>query len=75
MGLTMCQWIYSCTYRTKLKAQLGMQENNCGDCCTHFWCEPCALVQEYRELQRLGYDLALGNALFIYIINHIYITN
>ncbi|XP_021760002.1 cell number regulator 9-like [Chenopodium quinoa] len=58
--LTGCQWIYSCTYRSKLKAQLGMPENSCGDCCTHFWCEACALCQEYRELQHRGYDLALG---------------
>ena len=21
------------------------------DCCTHYWCAPCALCQEYRELR------------------------
>ncbi|KAL2896451.1 Protein PLANT CADMIUM RESISTANCE 2 [Bienertia sinuspersici] len=55
-----CQWIYSCTYRSKMKAQYGMPESTCGDCCTHFWCETCALCQEYRELQHRGFDLALG---------------
>uniref|UniRef100_A0A803LAT4 Uncharacterized protein n=1 Tax=Chenopodium quinoa TaxID=63459 RepID=A0A803LAT4_CHEQI len=60
LAFTGCQWIYSCAYRSKLKAQLGMPENSCGDCCTHFWCEACALCQEYRELQHRGYDLALG---------------
>lgn len=55
-----CQWIYSCTYRSKLKAQYGMPESCFGDCCTHFWCESCALCQEYRELQHRGYDLTLG---------------
>ncbi|KAK9742486.1 hypothetical protein RND81_03G176500 [Saponaria officinalis] len=60
MGFTACQWVYSCTYRAKLKAQYGMQESCLNDCCTHFWCEPCALCQEYRELQHRGYDPALG---------------
>ncbi|XP_074287362.1 cell number regulator 9-like [Silene latifolia] len=60
MAFTGCQWVYSCTYRSKLKAQYGMEDNTCGDCCTHFWCEPCALCQEYRELQHRGYDVALG---------------
>lgn len=60
MVIAGCQWIYSCTYRSKMKAQYGIPENSCGDCCTHFWCEPCALCQEYRELQHRGYDVALG---------------
>ncbi|KAK9683229.1 hypothetical protein RND81_10G125200, partial [Saponaria officinalis] len=55
-----CQWIYSCTYRSKLKALYGMPENCCGDCCAHLFCGPCALCQEYRELESRGYDLALG---------------
>ncbi|CAO2817213.1 unnamed protein product [Amaranthus hypochondriacus] len=57
---TSCHWIYSCTYRSKMKAQYGMPEDSCADCCTHFWCESCALCQEYRELQQRGYDPALG---------------
>ncbi|XP_010666623.2 protein PLANT CADMIUM RESISTANCE 2-like [Beta vulgaris subsp. vulgaris] len=59
-GLTGCQCVYSCAYRSKMKAQFNMPENNCEDCCIHFWCEFCALCQEYRELQHRGYDLALG---------------
>ncbi|XP_021760005.1 protein PLANT CADMIUM RESISTANCE 2-like isoform X2 [Chenopodium quinoa] len=60
LGLTGFQSIYSCAYRSKMKAQMGMPEDCFGDCCIHFWCEYCALCQEYRELQRLGYDLPLG---------------
>ncbi|XP_021719289.1 protein PLANT CADMIUM RESISTANCE 2-like [Chenopodium quinoa] len=58
--LTGCQSIYSCTYRSKLKAQLGMPDNCCADLCSHCCCEYCALCQEYRELQHRGYNLALG---------------
>ncbi|GAB4838953.1 Protein CADMIUM RESISTANCE 2 [Ancistrocladus abbreviatus] len=60
LGLTGCQWIYSCTYRSKLKQQYGIPTNTCKDCCTHYWCEPCALCQEYRELQHRGFDPSLG---------------
>uniref|UniRef100_A0A803LKN4 Uncharacterized protein n=2 Tax=Chenopodium quinoa TaxID=63459 RepID=A0A803LKN4_CHEQI len=55
-----CQWIYSCSYRSKMKKQYGIPENCCADCCTHFWCESCALCQEYRELEHCGYDVSLG---------------
>uniref|UniRef100_A0A803LVG6 Uncharacterized protein n=1 Tax=Chenopodium quinoa TaxID=63459 RepID=A0A803LVG6_CHEQI len=58
--LTGCHSIYSCTYRSKLKAQLGIRENYCADFCSHCFCEYCALCQEYRELQHRGYRLALG---------------
>ncbi|KAK9683227.1 hypothetical protein RND81_10G125000 [Saponaria officinalis] len=55
-----CQFIYSCTYRSKLKLQSGMPESCLEDCCTHFWCECCALCQIYRELQHRGFDVPLG---------------
>uniref|UniRef100_A0A7C9DYA4 Uncharacterized protein n=1 Tax=Opuntia streptacantha TaxID=393608 RepID=A0A7C9DYA4_OPUST len=60
LGFTGCQWIYSCTYRSKLKVQYGIEDDCCEDCCTHFWCECCALCQEYRELQHRGCNVALG---------------
>ena len=55
-----------------MKAQYGIPENSCGDCCTHFWCETCALCQEYRELQYRGYDVALGNyhLLILTLLHH-----
>ncbi|KAL8171112.1 hypothetical protein V2J09_022916 [Rumex salicifolius] len=55
-----CQWIYSCTYRAKIKQDLGMPPSCCEECCLHFWCEPCSLCQEYRQIQSQGYDLSLG---------------
>ncbi|GAB4839233.1 hypothetical protein Ancab_028761 [Ancistrocladus abbreviatus] len=60
LSLTGCQWIYSCTYRTKMKKLYGIPPNTCGDCCIHFWCEYCALCQEYRELQRRGFEPSYG---------------
>ncbi|GAB2269556.1 Protein CADMIUM RESISTANCE 2 [Dionaea muscipula] len=60
LGLTGCQWIYSCTYRSKMRLQFGLPAGTCNDCCTHFWCEPCALCQEHRELQHRGFEPSLG---------------
>ncbi|CAN6297163.1 unnamed protein product [Urochloa humidicola] len=57
---TGCQWIYSCTYRSKMRAQFGLPENPCCDCCVHFCCEPCALCQHYKELKARGFDPDLG---------------
>ena len=46
--------------RSKLKMQYAMEPSTCSDCCVHYWCETCALCQEYRELQNRGYDMSLG---------------
>lgn len=54
------QSIYSCFYRSKLRAQYGVQESPCHDCCVHFFCEWCALCQEYRELNNRGFQMSLG---------------
>ncbi|RLN16677.1 cell number regulator 10-like [Panicum miliaceum] len=58
--LTGCQWIYSRTYRAKMRAQFGLPENPCCDCCVHFCCESCALCQQYKELKARGFDPDLG---------------
>ncbi|RLM64925.1 hypothetical protein C2845_PM16G09540 [Panicum miliaceum] len=54
--------LYSCSYRSKLRARYGLEEGpcRCPDCCVHFWCEPCALCQEYRELKARGFDMSQG---------------
>ncbi|KAI3516649.1 hypothetical protein L1887_15572 [Cichorium endivia] len=61
--LTCCGCLYSCTYRTKLRRQQGLPEVPTNDCCVHFCCGPCALCQEYRELQCRGYDMSIGDHL------------
>ncbi|CAM0877643.1 unnamed protein product [Alopecurus aequalis] len=54
------QWIYSCTYRTKLRAQFSLPEDPCSDCLVHYFCHRCALRQEYRELKARGFDPDIG---------------
>ncbi|KAJ8540497.1 hypothetical protein K7X08_032484 [Anisodus acutangulus] len=52
--------IYTCTYRTKLRAYFSLPEDPCGDCLVHFCCLPCAVCQEYRELKNRGFDPSQG---------------
>ncbi|KAK4752552.1 hypothetical protein SAY87_021350 [Trapa incisa] len=52
--------IYSCTYRTKLRAKYGLVEVPAPDWAIHFLCEPCALCQAYRELNHRGLDPSIG---------------
>ncbi|ONK54780.1 uncharacterized protein A4U43_UnF11550 [Asparagus officinalis] len=58
--LTGCQCIYSCFYRSKMRAQYSLHESPCNDCLVHCCCEACALCQEYRELKRRGFDMNIG---------------
>ncbi|XP_061990532.1 protein PLANT CADMIUM RESISTANCE 2-like [Rosa rugosa] len=58
--VTGCSCIYSCFYRSKLRQQYTLEESPCGDCLVHCFCEPCALCQEYRELQSRGFNMAIG---------------
>ncbi|XP_006651982.1 cell number regulator 10-like [Oryza brachyantha] len=56
----LCQCAYSCSYRGKMRAEFGLLDEPCDDCCVHLFCEPCALCQEYRELKHHGFEPALG---------------
>ena len=58
--LNCCAYMYSCTYRTKLRALYSLPEEPCKDCCVHYFCVCCALCQEYRELKNRGLDPAIG---------------
>ncbi|KAI4313746.1 hypothetical protein L6164_026701 [Bauhinia variegata] len=46
-----CPNFYSFPYRTKLRRQYSLQASPCEDCMVHCFCEPCALCQEYLEIQ------------------------
>ncbi|XP_010045639.2 protein PLANT CADMIUM RESISTANCE 6 [Eucalyptus grandis] len=52
--------IYSCTFRSKLRSKFGLVESPAPDWIVHFLFEPCALCQEYRELNRRGWNPAIG---------------
>ncbi|KAK8490868.1 hypothetical protein V6N11_055152 [Hibiscus sabdariffa] len=58
--ITGCPGLYSCLFRSRLRKQYNLEGNICGDCLRHFWCEPCALTQEYRELKNRGFDMYIG---------------
>ncbi|PON86477.1 PLAC8 motif-containing protein [Trema orientale] len=58
--LNCCAFMYSCTYRTKLRGLYSLPEEPCKDCCVHYFCVCCALCQEYRELKNRGLDPAIG---------------
>ncbi|KAK8945829.1 Cell number regulator 10 [Platanthera guangdongensis] len=62
-AVTGCQCLYSCAYRSKLRAIYGLQESPCNDFLVHCCCESCALCQAHRELQGRGFDMALGLSL------------
>ncbi|XP_042485667.1 cell number regulator 10-like [Macadamia integrifolia] len=55
-----CQFWYSCCYRSKMRGLYNLEEGPCGDCLVHFCCEPCAICQEYRELESRGFDVCIG---------------
>jgi Cys-rich protein (TIGR01571 family) len=40
--------------RQKLREKYKLKESPCGDCPTTFFCGPCALCQEARELKSRG---------------------
>ncbi|GMY22194.1 protein PLANT CADMIUM RESISTANCE 7-like [Fagus crenata] len=53
-------FLYTCTYRTKLRGLYKLPAEPCGDCCVHSFCTACALCQEYRELKNRGLDPSIG---------------
>eukprot|EP00261_Vitis_vinifera_P011357 XP_002282112.2 PREDICTED: cell number regulator 1 [Vitis vinifera] len=52
--------LYSCAYRSRLRAEYDLEESPCADCLVHFCCEGCSLCQEYRELKNRGLDMGIG---------------
>ncbi|KAL6199103.1 hypothetical protein ACLB2K_028890 [Fragaria x ananassa] len=52
--------LVSCAYRTKIRNMYGLVEAPASDWLTHLFCEPCALCQEHKELQRRGLDPSRG---------------
>ncbi|KAI6675751.1 hypothetical protein NL676_003657 [Syzygium grande] len=61
-NIFICSFCYTCTCRTKLRGLYSIPGNQCGDCCVHLWCEPCALCQEYRELKNRGFNPSIVGA-------------
>ncbi|KAL3716253.1 hypothetical protein ACJRO7_007936 [Eucalyptus globulus] len=55
-----CSFWYTCTYQTKLRGLYLIAGDQCGDCCVHLWCEPCAFCQEHRELKYHGFNPSIA---------------
>ncbi|GLU20007.1 hypothetical protein SLE2022_362250 [Rubroshorea leprosula] len=60
LALTGLPCLYSCFYRSRMRAQYDLEEAPFADCLVHFCCEPCALCQEYRKLRNRGFDMGIG---------------
>ncbi|KAK1553742.1 hypothetical protein Q3G72_002902 [Acer saccharum] len=58
--LSGCAFLYSCAYRFKMRKQYHLEESPCRDSLVHFFCEGCALCQEYRELLSRGINMSQG---------------
>ncbi|KAK4595191.1 hypothetical protein RGQ29_013572 [Quercus rubra] len=55
LGIGACA-LYTCTYRSKLRAHYSLPPKPGPDICVHCCCLYCALCQEYRELKNRGLD-------------------
>uniref|UniRef100_A0A453RB44 Uncharacterized protein n=1 Tax=Aegilops tauschii subsp. strangulata TaxID=200361 RepID=A0A453RB44_AEGTS len=60
-----CNWLYSCTKRSAMRSQYNLKASPCMDCCVHFFCESCALCQEYKELENRGFNMAKGRCVLL----------
>ncbi|XP_071680012.1 cell number regulator 11-like [Lolium perenne] len=60
LGSIGCNWLYSCTKRSSLRAQYNFPGSPFMDCCVHMFCESCALCQEYKELENRGFNMSKG---------------
>ncbi|KZV25237.1 cell number regulator 2-like [Dorcoceras hygrometricum] len=67
-----CIWAYTCFNRTIIRTRFNIKGNPCNDCLVHGFCLPCALCQEYRELDHRGFDPSLGKVLSINRITFVY---
>lgn len=47
-------WCLGCSERAQVRAKYNIIGGQCDDCCAHFFCTPCALAQEYREMNQRG---------------------
>jgi len=55
LGLITCftglGWILQIPLRNDVRERYRIRGSGGGDCCTIFWCNPCALTQESREIE------------------------
>ena len=54
-------WILGSNYRQKLRQKYNLVEAPYEDWAVHLFCPCCALCQEFRELDKRGFDPSQGN--------------
>jgi len=60
MYFTGCGCLLSAYYRIKMSHLYRLPDDPLINILVHLICEPCALCQEYRELQARGFNMKLG---------------
>ncbi|KAI3733806.1 hypothetical protein L6452_13262 [Arctium lappa] len=60
MYFTGCGCMLSAYYRIKMSHIYRLPDDPIVNILVHLICEPCALCQEYRELQHRGFNMQLG---------------
>ena len=60
MYFTGCGCLVSAYFRIKMSHMYRLPDDPLINVLVHLICEPCALCQEYRELQHRGFDMRLG---------------
>ena len=60
MYFTGCGCLLSAYFRVKMSHIYRLPDDPLINVLVHLICEPCALCQEYRELQHHGYNMQLG---------------
>lgn len=51
---------YNGLYRTKMRRQWRLKGSLSSDYCLHLFCHPCALCQQYRQLEHQGFIVIQG---------------
>ncbi|EPS35178.1 hypothetical protein H072_11534 [Dactylellina haptotyla CBS 200.50] len=51
MCLCGVQWVLGMMQRGEIRHRYNLDGSGIGDCCRHFWCECCTLIQEDRETE------------------------
>ncbi|KAK6534944.1 hypothetical protein TWF281_006244 [Arthrobotrys megalospora] len=51
MCLCGVQWVMGMMQRGEIRQRYNLEGSGIGDCCRHFWCECCVLIQEDRETE------------------------
>ncbi|KAI0064860.1 PLAC8-domain-containing protein [Artomyces pyxidatus] len=51
VGSVGCGWVLNMGARSDIRQRYHIEGSGVGDCCSSYWCLPCDLVQEHREIQ------------------------